>query len=159
MIDCNELGIPPHLHRKGREYDNQFNADEKMFRRYPAYPVETSKSIIVKENFNFDSMSFNREKYSENPSDVLFSIKDKNHFFRSHKIVSLKVQEIEGLKEIHPDDQEIYSFKVIHDPEDCMYPHCIVQVLKNGKNVPGIKPSSVKSKIREKIEKMVDFIE
>ncbi len=156
MVNCKELGIPDHLHKNGRiAENNNFTYDEKMFRR--VIPKE-SLSEMVKYNFDFKSMSFNREKYS-NAKDVLYNIKDNNHYMSSHGVASLRVEEIEKIIVLHPDDKQPYTFKSIHDPEECMYPHSIVQVLKEGTKVSEIKPSSVKSLIRTEYEKTIKIEE
>lgn len=154
MGKCADLGIPEHLHQNGRTAENEnFTPDERMFRRFRP---KDSLSEIVKTNFDFKSMSFNRERYS-NPEDVLYNIKENNHY-NDCGVASLTVYEIERIQIPHPDDKQLYTFKAVHDPEECMYPHSIVQVFKNGNKVSEIKPSSVKSLIRDEYEKSIMII-
>ncbi len=62
------------------------------------------------------------------------------------------------LKEINQTDLLIDTFKAVHDLEECICPHSIGQVFKNGNKVSEIKPSSVKSLIRNEYEKSLKII-
>jgi hypothetical protein len=40
---------------------------------------------------------------------------------------------------VHPNSGQEYTLKVEHDPQACMYPHSLVQLLRDGQEVEGVK--------------------
>ena len=150
---CSELGIPSHLHRNGRGIDPHFEQEEHYYRRFQRLP---RTEVIDKDGripftiITTRDMSGNREKYCKSPEDVLYNINSAEHFF-SRGIWKVQVSSIDGMIFNQPENARAYTIRVFHDPEDCMYPHAIVQVLENGKPITAIKSKSVKTKIRKEI--------
>ncbi len=151
---CSELGIPSHLHRNGRGIDPHFEPEEHYYRRFKRavqnVPVVGEDGRISESIVSTRNMSGNREKYCNSPEDVLYDINSAEHFF-SRGIWKVQVSSIDGMSFNHPEKARAYTIRVFHNPEDCMYPHAIVQVLENGKPITGIKSKSVKTKIRKEI--------
>jgi len=151
---CSELGIPSHLHRNGRGIDPHFEPEEHYYRRFKRtvhnVPVVGEDGRISGSIVSTRNMSGNREKYCNSPDDVLYDINSADHFF-AWGIWEVKISKVEGLRFNHPVEARAYTVRVVHEPEDCMYPHSIIRVLENGEPVPRIKSNMVKTKIREAI--------
>lgn len=148
--DCLSLRIPERLHREGRPEDQHFEETEFLYRwlssTYPASELKESFRLTLGE-------SVNREKYSKYPADVLFDIKHGNHRI-GQPILPFQVRQLqqdfpreEGGKTV------IYSYRVRHKPERCMYPHCEVEVWSNGRLIRDVKqiPGVIRRQLREAI--------
>jgi hypothetical protein len=144
--------IPEQLHTNGRVRDLQFEGNEKLFRRFARTEQNkptTEGGKLTHASLSLKEMSVNREKYSENAADVLYNIKTGEHFLRCG-IYAFGVSDIQSLTYAHPTEQsKTYSLHVLHEPELCMYPHSIIAVLENGKRIAEIKPSSIKTTLRD----------
>lgn len=155
--ECTDIGIPEYLHTKDRSVDSVFNIEEQIFRRFQtAQPINIwlEDSQVSAAIFPLKDDSYNREKYSKAPCDVLYNINAKNktdHYFNSG-IISLTCGQIQNelrFKSIINKEEIEVMFNIIHKPEVCIYPHCEVIALKNGKHINPTKPKSARSVIRD----------
>lgn len=150
ILTCDELGIPKHLHRHNRQVDPNFDKKEYLYRRIPPGELLANGQISA-SSLRIHKMSVNRGKYTKFPKkDVLYNIKSNEHFF-TWGIVKINVGFLERLKFDHPKkENHIYTLKVIHEPEECMYPHSIIEILLNGKTSNYDMPKSRRSLFRDK---------
>jgi hypothetical protein len=153
---CVELGIPERLHREDREPDPQFEPSEVLYRCLP----KTFPQTELKASFRLtQDESVNRRKYSKYPADVLFHIKGTHRV--GHPILAFEVRQLrQQLSRRENNEDAIYSFDVCHKPEDCMYPHCAVEVRRNGQladSVPGVIRKQVRDSIADSEEKQILF--
>ena len=58
----------------------------------------------------------------------------------------------------HPVEARAYTVRVVHEPEDCMYPHSMVQILENGSPISEIRSKPLKTKIRDAIARHTQVI-
>jgi hypothetical protein len=144
---CVALGIPERLQTEGREPDSQFEDSEFLYRRI-ANGYERRDLIAA---FNLKSgESVNRQKYSRYPEDVLFNIVDGNHHVGS-TILAFEVRQVRQQFPQPGSNQVVtYSFRLEHKPEDCMYPHCEIEVWENGRLADRV-PGSLRRKLRDSI--------
>jgi hypothetical protein len=144
---CVALGIPERLHTEGREPDSQFADSELLYRRiaggYEREDLIAAFSLKPGE-------SLNRQRYSAYPQDVLFNIVDGNHHVGS-TILAFEVRQVRQQIPQSVNNQVVtYSFRLKHKPEDCMYPHCEIEVWENGRLVDRV-PGSLRRKLRDSI--------
>ncbi len=147
-LHCDELGIPKHLHRDGRPINARFQKKEWLYRRM--LPGEfLSNDQISAASIKISEMSVNRDKYTKFPQkDVLYNVNSTDHFF-SWGIVKIRVDFLEGLKFRHPTLEKTFTFKVMHDPGKCMYPHSILLTLVNNESVQSDLPKTLRATFRE----------
>lgn len=151
MNKCNAICIPEQLHWNARPIDENFD-NENLFRRV-RIPIHQNK-ISETENsamiFPIKDDSCNREKYS-GPYDVLFNVNANNcnEHFLNYGIVQINSNYIINEKFSPEGTNDIYTFKILHSPTECMYPHCEITVFKNEVRVSDSKPKSVKAYIRD----------
>jgi len=148
---CKKKKIPQHLHQNGRLADPSFDRNERIYIRFREF--EDNKPTLCDGKvsaaiFKTEKQSSNREKYSKSPTDVLFETNGDHKF--SWGIVELMSREICETTFPHPNTETSYSFRVIHDPVQCMYPHSEIRIFENGNLVESIKPKSVKNLIKYK---------
>lgn len=65
--ECEEKGIPTHLHQVGREPDDTWDEKEILYRRIRKNTPDLTAEI------KFDRMSVNRSRYCKGPDDVLWN--------------------------------------------------------------------------------------
>ena len=151
-LNCSEKGIPERLHQLGRKVLEHFEDNEKLYRRFL---TPQSKDCWLESRqlsasiFKIRDDSYNRELFSNYPSDVLFNIhaiSEEDHYF-DWGILSISVGKIISFSEPIPPSR---AFKMgpRHDPEFCMYPHCEVLVFEGGVRIEN-SPKSIKVKARD----------
>jgi len=148
---CEDLGIPEHLHQNDRPVKPHFDDGEKIYRRLAPEHLEGNR--VVEAAFDSYDTSVNREKYSQDPGDVLFNIVDGNHY-RHWGVAWLRVSEIEILRLPHPvlGDEKIHTFKLMHQPEECMYPHSEMSVRQGDKTLTKRpKSGKVRTQLKERL--------
>lgn len=147
-MSCDELGIPKYLHRNGRPIDNHFRKKEWLYRRIPPGGFLPNGQISA-ASLRISNMSVNRDKYTKHPQkDVLYDINSTNHFF-SWAIVKIRVGFLEELELRHPMHNEKFTFKVKHEPEECMYPHSVSLTLVNSTPADRDLPKTLRATFRE----------
>lgn len=155
MNKCDEICIPKRLHWEAKPIDDDFN-NEVLFRRVRV-PINENKikekeiSAII---FPIKDDSCNREKYSS-ANDVLYNINAKkcDEHFLNFGIVSINSNHILSESITPYGSSDIFTFRILHSPTECMYPHCEVLIFKNDVRITDNKPKSVKAYIRDIIIK------
>jgi hypothetical protein len=107
--------VPERLKRNGRGEDQNFEPDERLFRRYRQEDFQGGQFSSVGLSFS-SPQSVNREKYSE-PADVLISDGD---VYRRWGVLAFAVRD---LPPQFPPEQPKYSFFPKHTPEENNYAH------------------------------------
>ncbi len=132
---------PDRMRRNGRQEDQEFQATEKLFRRYSR--AHYMNGQFSNTGFAFNSpQSVNRQKYSE-PTDILFSETDE---FANWGVLSFKV---EDLPTSLPLENPRYTFFPKHVPMEDNFAHS--EVWSDAKPPTGayVKPSpSVRKLLR-----------
>lgn len=160
---CAELGIPDHLHQLDRPIDNHFLQSELIYRRFPCLDTNAKKTLVdgklSASVFSTHKMSLNRQKYSNEPSDVLYNINSKEHFINDG-IFSLTVVNVNDFSEPSPNDHnKLYTLKLLHKPDECMYSHCEIFVGFDGELLDDLeRPKSVKTAIKDHYRLIADVI-
>jgi hypothetical protein len=75
--------------------------------------------------------SFNRELYSESPSDVLLNTDIDGGDLSTYGIFGFKCEVVSNCTPFIDDVENSFSMSIKHDPTPCMFPHSIILVLKN----------------------------
>jgi hypothetical protein len=147
---CLSLGIPERLHREERPEDQHFEETEFLYR----WLASTYPDSELKESFRLTpGESVNRKKYSDYPADVLFDIRHGNHRI-GQAILPFQVGQLQQDFPIEKNGQTVvYTYRVRHKPEGCMYPHCEVEIRSNGQLIEDAKkvPGIIRRKLREAI--------
>jgi hypothetical protein len=151
---CVALKIPERLHTEDRKPDQQFEPSEVLYRWLP----KTYPQTELKASFRLtQDESVNRGKYSKYPADVLFNIKGPHRV--GHPILAFEVRQLrQQLSRRENNEDAIYSFDVCHKPENCMYPHCAVEVRRNGQladTLPGVIRKRVRDSIADSEERKI----
>ena len=147
--ECSAKGIPEHLHRNDRPANQSFPDNEKLWMRFsPEHPLMDGKP--PPGIFRPTGQSVNRELMGESePLDVLYSIHGPPHP-STHGILEFNVSAVTSLRKPHPEQAErIFTFRVIHMPERCMYPHCEIQAYLDGQPLEEVRPNKIKTWLRE----------
>jgi hypothetical protein len=154
--DCSNIGIPEHLHQGEREEDSVFSDDEKIYRRFFVSPPKSAwlnnKQLSAKV-FKLEDDSYNRERYSNAPEDVLFNKDAANkidHYF-SFGILCLICEDIKTYSyeaEVNSNNIKI-TFDIFHKPEKCIYPHSEIHAYSNGEYIKKVAPKSFRTLIRD----------
>ena len=111
---------------------------------------------------HFTDQSVNSDLLNEGgePADVLINIKT-GEIKHGYQYAKLPVEEILRIRFFNENtrkydkngklssDGDEFSFEVFHDPDVCMYPHCIIKAYKNGTEVKQIKSATIKTTIRD----------
>jgi len=167
-LTCDELSIPSRLRRNNKPVVNTFNDDEEvLYRWFDPSKVESESNgrisaTTIKQAFTpLSELSNNRSSMSLYSTDVLYSISKLPHR-DGFGVIKAKVTDInertfdfdEGSKN-NGNKKLLLSFKLKHDPEDCMYPHTIILIYKEGIELKGeIKGNLLKTAIRDQIGKL-----
>lgn len=151
--ECQERGIPPHLHQVERQEDPEFDPSELLYRRAQSPEVEPTAAI------NFKRMSVNRQKYCESPEDVLWNDKEGGKY-PDQAIICLPVAALSQVVE-HPEEPYSFGLKPIHKPEQCNYPHTEVTALKimedgSEETLAEIRPKSIKLRMRTELAEYLE---
>jgi hypothetical protein len=115
---------PPELLWNGRSPDQDFQPDELLYYRVPAFDEQGKVSAI---DVLCPDTSVNRSKYSR-PEHVLYARLPK---FLDWKVAEFRVSDIPAIVE-HPDpkDARKFNFRIFHDPikePDENYAHCEIR--------------------------------
>jgi len=106
---------PERMRRNGRPVAQDFQPDEKLFRRYAVNHLIDGKFSPI--GLSFDTPpSVNREKFSQ-PGDVLFS---ETNEFANWGVWSVKTGD---LPSTFPEDEPAFSFYPKHTPMEDNYSH------------------------------------
>jgi len=170
MEECPLAYIPDRLKTFNRPAITRFDVGEFLYRRCKPSEIENPfKSITITE------LSHNRSGLKEdtlcNDYDVLFNI-NAEEAFEKHvdkvvctlKIVSL-TENNKYRKEFTQRKNEmdyVGVMELIHEPESCMYPHCVFRVWVNDEVVTYDnrkqtidKLSEIRTRLKEELASMI----
>jgi hypothetical protein len=152
--DCSAKGIPERLHRDNRLTIQSFSDKEKLWMRFdPSHKLVEGKPSpgILRSNKQSVNREFPEAQPPTHMEDVLYNINGPPHHLDSG-ILEFKVSHVNTLQKEHPTEPEkVFTFQIIHDPERCMYPHCEIRAYLNGSELDEIRPSRIKTWLREQI--------
>jgi hypothetical protein len=132
-LDCDELGIPPHLHRNRRRKKPHFDNAELLYRRFETLDKGGKPDITKIKPIR--GLSTNRESLCQSPEDVLYEGLT-GLYFPKWGVFSFRVGLIRSFQLIHPETNDTFTFNVAHEPIQCMFPHSEITVIKNGNILP-----------------------
>jgi len=127
---CGLLGVPDYLHTSKQAPNQNFEAEERLYRRHKLNDRKI-KTII-----NFRQMSVNRSSCCRSPADALINTHQGGEY-SGFGVVSFSVGAVHGLR--HEELQEPANTEcaatVFHEPERCNYSHTIVHGRMNKVNL------------------------
>lgn len=165
---CSELFIPSRLWRNNKLIIDDFSdGEEVLFRWFDPNKVQFESNgqlsaATLKQAFTpLLELSCNRSSLCLKATDVLYGITKLPHR-DGFGVISTKIGNIhehsfdfdeeskaEGRKKL------ILTFKLRHDPEDCMFPHTVIRIYKDGvEQKSEIKRSLEKTAIRNQLGKL-----
>src|SRR5882724_4252362 len=89
---CSARGIPEHLHRCDRPAVPDFDADERLFRRFP--PAHIGNDIANAISFDRNTSSVNRSKFST-PDDARW-VEETGEYKGKHGVISFPSEVYSG---------------------------------------------------------------
>lgn len=139
MQQCTLTYIPTRLHQDDKPIINYFVVGELLYRR--CKPEELDNPF---KNISITELSHNRSGMEENvlcnAADVLYNI-NPDELFEKHetKVVCVLVikdlSETNGYKKNYTEEKQNETYNCVielfHEPEPCMYPHCVLRVWVN----------------------------
>ncbi|MCC5841553.1 MAG: hypothetical protein JJT96_15670 [Opitutales bacterium] len=136
-----------------REAVDEFSPEEVLYRRYRLVEPDLTAAI------SFNRMSVNRSNFCTGADDVLWN-GEVGGRFEDFGVIEI---DMEGLLETvdHPSLPVSFRLKAQHEPTQCNYPHSeVIAVEVNQPDGPerelsGIKPTSVKLKFRENLQRFI----
>jgi len=161
--------IPLRLWRRGRPNRGVPTRDALYMRHERLAPGEGYGSCIPghksMEDQSVNSHAINRFGV---PRDVLFDIEEGRHYW-DHQIACFDVSDISQLdlpndnsiqyrdrdKKIIKKPADRFTFRVLHEPEERMYPHCIIQAHRNGAPAKEV-PKSMRTIIQRRFAKLAE---
>ena len=158
--ECDEIGIPGHLHQGERRKINLFKQDELLYRRFYVDPPKSTwlkNAKLSAAVFKLDNDSYNRSYFCNYPLDVLYNIKAKSktdHFF-NWGILKINVNSIEDNVFIVNDKDIEVHFEINHEPLKCMYPHSEIKtniVTQTSNSVSKATRASIRDYLIDKCE-------
>lgn len=142
---CKGRNIPDYLHQCGRAEVQKFSCLEKAYRRVAKVQPDITQAI----SFDPKKNSVNRGKYSkEGANDVLINTLTGERYTNQF-VVEFRVRVLHKKEWTIDDCADKFETRIQHAPLECNYAHCNLIVLKNGTQLEKVKPSGLKSKIRE----------
>ncbi len=170
MEECHLSYIPARLHTNDKAIITEFEIGEFLYRRCNPEELENPfKGITIGE------LSHNRGGLNNNllcnPNDVLFSIREYEDFqiYEGKVVCPLKIKTLTEnssyIKEYtQTKDNTEYKcvMQLIHEPEPCMYPHCVFRVwindtivtTKNNKTTID-KLTEIRTKLKDELASMI----
>lgn len=140
MKECNLPHIPSRLHTNQRPIIKAFEVDEFLYRRCKPEELENPfKTVSIRE------LSHNRSGLEQNilcnPEDVLFNIiqDDDKERYEEMVVCTLKIKSLTDDNKYKKNYEQIKGGKtytcqmeLLHEPEPCMYPHCVFRIFIDG---------------------------
>jgi hypothetical protein len=123
--------------------DSEFDAGEQLFRRYSL--SEISDGDVIAVCLEFPGMSFNRERYSDKPEDVLHADCCGGRNAVETGILVTTVAEVYDIPIEVAGDERRFVLKVSHEPEPTCLPHSEVWCCEDGSVE---RPPNVPNKVR-----------
>jgi hypothetical protein len=134
---CNLQHIPERLRRQGRPTIEQFQIGEELYFRCKEEALENPYKVV-----SLCEVSHNRQGHVNNilseADDVLYAITGEAERYTDKKICTLKIVALTNEGAYHKTFHEtkngtefVGRMKLMHDPDECMYPHSIFRVWLN----------------------------
>ncbi len=170
MQECLLPYIPTRLHTNDKPIIEQFEVGEYLYMRCTLDQLSNPyKSISITE------LSHNRSGLKDNilcnPDDVLFSITQDEEFGK-HENLDICTLEIISLNaggkfnKLYTESKNEITYtgrlELLHEPESCMYPHCVFRVWLNNDRVTYDnykatlkKVQKIKTEMKEELASMI----
>ena len=143
MQECTLPYIPQRLHTNNKLKIAKFEVGEFLYRRCKPEELENPfKNITITE------LSHNRGGFRNNlfcnPDDVLFSIKKDEAFeeYEGNVVCYLEIKSLNDKNKYRKEytqtknnDEYNCVMELLHEPEPCMFPHCVFRVWINNEIV------------------------
>ncbi len=160
MNECEQKGIPKHLHRNDREViaDLQLASDDKVCIRVKSSDWDESTDRPALNAFVTSGQSCNLLSLGQVHEDVLYDLNcpTPNGYRYDWRIVSMEYGILSAEEfSVNGEAHRVFIPFLKHDPTDCNFPHCEIWFqVRNGLDsapvlVREIKPTSVKMAIRQ----------
>lgn len=142
MCECKLEYIPKRLHKNGRIAIGEFQNGERLYFRCNPNEIDNPYLKISLADLSHNRSGFPVGNLSER-DDVLWNIVQSKNFERhtDKGICTLEIEKMEYNKYHKSFTQDKNGtvntayFELIHDPEECMYPHCIFKLTLNGEHI------------------------
>lgn len=134
---CSRLGIPEHLHSKGKGKDLNFSEDESLYRRFftSCPPEEWKNNTQVSASvFRLKDDSYVWSKHTTSHLDVLYNdIEEENgRHYCGAGVLDIKILPISKFSFTVNNEPRTFTLKASHEPQLCNYPHAELHVYENG---------------------------
>lgn len=134
MQGCQLDYIPERLYwKEGQDKIQTCAIDDILYRRAPEQLIENPFGTISLADLSHNIGTNHGRKISK-MEDVLYSIKEEEDFIKyPEEVISLKfisLNDQDTYDKIYTDtknDQLKVRIRFLHDPVECMYPHCVFQ--------------------------------
>lgn len=155
---CRELNIPDALWQNERESVEEFDAREKVYRRFATNIENLEKGKYPASIFPLRQDSYICDSFSISPDDVLYNTKfeDCGNHFTDWGILELNNSNIEDINtelmqsKLEKDGKiRVFTLKLVHKPEQCMYSHTEVHIYEGEALVNPSAPKSIGAAIRD----------
>lgn len=112
------------VHRNGREEDQTFAPDERLFRRYPKKHLYDGKpGPLSLMTFQADSgISVNRNKYSE-PQDVLEPDCCEGAHKPGYVVLDIHSSDVPAEIPVTDGSGRVFQFRIVHKPGEWCFAH------------------------------------
>jgi hypothetical protein len=155
--DCAKFQIPTRLHRLTRFAVREFQDLEKLYRRVDPKQIEDEGLAIASVRFR-GGMSVNRDGLDSNrislyPEDVLFDTRSENHY-SGWSILVFNVEAIRRFTWEHPDTGKRYELRLKHEPEQCMFPHSLVELFCEGERKESVQSKKHSLELKDRVAAM-----
>lgn len=165
MPTCKELGIPKRLWKRGLPDKTTFKSGEELlYRWYPANTKlapdgkipEAALGSVFKHPAD---ISCNRSSLCLYSTDVLYKITEPPQNRFNCGVIETAVKKINGhsFKCSYEQDGKTHvvkiDLKLKHSPEECMYPHTVIECYKDGVLIDEdeIKPKNFRKVMRQNL--------
>ncbi len=161
---CEHKSIPERLHSLGRTRVSELSLDDWIFlRHHPLKPDESYTETGIPGFTTKQQSVISRDlNPSGGPKDVLYD--GGEGVYREDQVVAgmciraiaplpnerSRVRKSDGTETV-----DVYSFLIVHDPDGCMYPHCVIKILK-GEQESVVNNTTLKTAIRQYFGKLVE---
>ncbi len=135
-MKCQFETIPEYLHSNEKSAVNEINEDDLFYMWFKGDLDEGSRMIPGHNKLHNQSVDSDLLNPSGSASDVLFDTKNGEHNHEKglstatldHKSI-ISFRKIDELKQVRLNKEvvypkPVYTFKVVHSPTPCKFPHC-----------------------------------
>lgn len=149
---CAQKGVPTHLHRCDKPTIDQFDAQERLFRRFP--PAHIAQHIANAVSFDRQNSSVVRSQFST-PDDARWDA-ETGAYRAQHGVISFPACVYQD-RTWESNEEPVVEVRIalFHDPLQCNYAHSDFHFFENGNEVSVIARKSVKMKIRDMLRPLI----